>query len=111
MRQKIRHEISGQVFKAIFDFRLHLVVDILNFEPFVTRVTDMDATVKLIILQKLYNKTHYTDANQLIEHNLTDFGTRYHVISAFDKNFRTGISSILLKLLQIGIILLKILII
>ena len=34
------------VFRAVFDLRLHLVVDILNFESFVTRVTDVDATVK-----------------------------------------------------------------
>ena len=26
---------------------LHLVVEILNFEPFVSRVTDVDATVKI----------------------------------------------------------------
>ena len=36
------------VFRAIFDLRLHLVVDIHNFEPFVTRVTDIDATVNII---------------------------------------------------------------
>ena len=35
------------VFRAVFDLRPHLVVDILNFEPFVMRVTDMEATVKL----------------------------------------------------------------
>ena len=46
LHQKIRREISAGVFKAIFDLRPHLVVDILNFESFVTRVTDMDATVK-----------------------------------------------------------------
>jgi len=31
---------------VIFDLRPHQVVDILNYEPFVTRVTDLDATVK-----------------------------------------------------------------
>ena len=46
LHQKIRREISAGVFKAIFDLQPHLVVDILNFESFVTRVTDMDATVK-----------------------------------------------------------------
>ena len=46
MHKKIRREISGEVFRAIFDLRLHLVVDILNFEPFVTRVKNLDATVK-----------------------------------------------------------------
>ena len=45
LHQKIRREISGGVFRAIFDLRPHLVIDIVNFEPFVTRVTDMDATV------------------------------------------------------------------
>ena len=39
-------KFQGGVFRAIFDLRPHLVVDIVNFEPFVTRVTDMDATVK-----------------------------------------------------------------
>ena len=47
MHQKIRREISGEVFRAIFDLRPHLVVDILNFEPIVTQVTIIDATVKL----------------------------------------------------------------
>ena len=47
LHQKIRREISGGVFRAIFDLRPHPVADIVNFEPFVTRVTDMDATVKL----------------------------------------------------------------
>ena len=42
-----RREISGVVFRAIFDLRPHLVVDILNFEPFVTSVTDMNATVQI----------------------------------------------------------------
>ena len=46
LRQKIRHEIPGGVFRAIFDLRPHLVFDILNFESFVTRLTDIDATVK-----------------------------------------------------------------
>ena len=46
LHQKIHREISGGVFRAIFDLRLHQVVDILKFEPFVKRVTDMDATVK-----------------------------------------------------------------
>ena len=46
LHQKIHREISGGIFRAIFDLRPHLVVDIFNFEPFVTRVTDMDATVK-----------------------------------------------------------------
>ena len=46
MAPKIRREISGGVFRAIFDLRPHLVVNIINFEPFVTRVIDMDATVK-----------------------------------------------------------------
>ena len=41
-----RFEISVG-FRAIFDLRPHLVVDILNFDPFVTCVTDIDATVKL----------------------------------------------------------------
>ena len=45
LHQKIRREISGGVFKGIFDLRPHLVVNIVNFEPFVTGVTDMDATV------------------------------------------------------------------
>ena len=40
-------EISEGVFNAIFDLWPHLVVDILNFDPFVMRVTDKDATVKL----------------------------------------------------------------
>ena len=31
----------------VYTFRPHLVVDILNFDPFVTCVTDIDATVKL----------------------------------------------------------------
>ena len=53
--QKIRREISRGVFRAIFGLRPHLVVDILNFEPFVTRLTDMDATVKLIIGTFLVN--------------------------------------------------------
>ena len=47
LHQKIRREISGEVFRTIFGLRPHLVVDILDFEPFVTRVTDLDATVKL----------------------------------------------------------------
>ena len=42
----IRLEILGGVFRAIFDLRPHLVIVILNLEPFVTRVIDMDATVK-----------------------------------------------------------------
>ena len=46
LHQQIRREISRGVFRAIFDLRPHLVVDILNFEPFVTRVTDIDGTVK-----------------------------------------------------------------
>ena len=46
LHQKIRREISAGVFRVIFDLRPHLVVDILNFVSFVTRVTDMDATVK-----------------------------------------------------------------
>ena len=32
-------------FDTLENLRLHLVVDIVNFEPFVTRVADMDATV------------------------------------------------------------------
>ena len=52
LQQKIRRKISEGVFRAIFDLRPHLVVDILNFEPFVTRVTDMNATVKTDIDQK-----------------------------------------------------------
>ena len=36
-----------QVLRGV-DLSLYLVVDILTFEPFVTRVTDMDATVKLL---------------------------------------------------------------
>ena len=51
MHRKIRCEISGRIFRAIFDLRPHLVVDSINFEPFVTRVTDMDATVKLAEIQ------------------------------------------------------------
>ena len=47
LHQKIRREISREVFKAIFDLQPHLVVDILNFEPIVTQVTIIDATVKL----------------------------------------------------------------
>ena len=43
---QIRCEISGGVLRAILDLRPHLVVDILNFEPIVTRVTNIDATVK-----------------------------------------------------------------
>ena len=39
----IRREISGGVFRAILDLQPHLVADILNFEPIVTRVTDIDA--------------------------------------------------------------------
>ena len=35
------------VFRAVFDLRPNLVVNILNFEPFVTRVADMDATVEI----------------------------------------------------------------
>ena len=38
---------SNQNDDFVYTFRTHLVVDILNFESFVTRVTDMDATVKL----------------------------------------------------------------
>ena len=45
---KNRRENSGEVFRAMFDLRPHLVVDILNCELFVTRVTDMDTTVKLV---------------------------------------------------------------
>ena len=56
MHQKIRREISAGVFKAIFDLRPHLVVDILNFVSFVTRVTDMDATVKGVILDFGHNR-------------------------------------------------------
>ena len=41
-----RFEISVG-FRAVFDLRPHLVVDILNFDPFVMRVTDMEATIKL----------------------------------------------------------------
>ena len=37
---------SNQNNDFVYTFRPHLVVDIVNFEPFVTRVTDMDATVK-----------------------------------------------------------------
>ena len=37
---------SNQNNDFVYTFRPHLVVDIFNFEPFVTRVTDMDATVK-----------------------------------------------------------------
>ena len=48
LHQKIRRDISGGVFRAIFDFWPHLVVDIFNFEPFVTRVTDMDTIVNYI---------------------------------------------------------------
>ena len=36
------------VFRTFFDLRHHLVVYILNFESFVTRVTDMNATVNKI---------------------------------------------------------------
>ena len=36
LHQKIRREISGGVFRAIFELRPHLVVNIFNFEPFVT---------------------------------------------------------------------------
>ena len=54
-QKKIRREISGGVFRAIFGLRSHLVVDIHNFEPFFTRLTDMDATVKLIIGTFLVN--------------------------------------------------------
>ena len=35
------------VFRAILDLQPDLVADILNFEPFVTNVTDMDATVNV----------------------------------------------------------------
>ena len=52
LHQKIRHQISEGVFRAIFDLRLHLVVDILNFEPFVTRVKNMDATVNSVMVHK-----------------------------------------------------------
>ena len=31
---------------GVLRLRCHLVVEILNFEPFVTRVTDVEATVK-----------------------------------------------------------------
>ena len=41
-----RFEISVG-FRAIFDLGPNLVVYILNFESFVMRVTDIDATVKL----------------------------------------------------------------
>ena len=40
MHQKIRREIS----EGILDLRPNLLVAIINFEPFVTPVTDMDAT-------------------------------------------------------------------
>ena len=47
LHQKICREISRGVFRAIFELGPHLVVDILNFEPFVTRVINMDATDKI----------------------------------------------------------------
>jgi len=50
LHQKIRREISGGVFEAIFDRRPHPVVDILNFQPFVTPVTNLDATVNIVNL-------------------------------------------------------------
>ena len=46
LHQQIRREISRGVFRAIFDLRPHLMVDIIDFERFVTRMTDKDATVK-----------------------------------------------------------------
>ena len=42
LHQKISRENSKEVFRAILDLRPHLVVNILNCKPFVTRVTDMD---------------------------------------------------------------------
>ena len=51
LHQTIRLEISWGVLRAIFDLRPHLVVAILSFELFVTCVTDIDATVKSLLLQ------------------------------------------------------------
>ena len=73
MNQKIRREISGGVFRAIFDLRLHLVVDILNFEPFVTRVTDMDAAVKIQNRDRIYfSVREITLLNELKHPNIVE---------------------------------------
>ena len=83
MHQKIRREISGGVFRTIFDPRFHLVVDIRNFEPFVTRVTEMNATVKFLLISYLSISYEYdvpiiekdNVENQLQDANSTQFET------------------------------------
>ena len=59
------------LFRVIFDLRHHLVVDILNFEPFVTRVTDMDATVKLV-RERLAGSQWTQNVTQTNDHKVYD---------------------------------------
>ena len=59
------------------------MVDILNFEPFVTRVTDMDATV-----------------NRLLKFNLTQFYDFF--VTFYDDVIDTGSGQIQIQWLKLG---------
>ena len=59
---------------GVLRLRCHLVVEILNFEPFVTRVTDLDATVN----KNDFCKSMIYGHDHLIQHDFISLSSRVH---------------------------------